>query len=45
MLELENEMYKLQNSIEVTSNRIDAIGFFSLANMLILITYITTKGF
>lgn len=37
-VELENKLNRLQNTI-------DAIGFFSLTNMLILLTYIVTKGF
>lgn len=36
--ELENKILKLQNTI-------DAIGFLSLANTLILLTWIGTKGF
>lgn len=35
---LENKILKLQNTI-------DAIGFLSLANTLILVTWIGTKGF
>lgn len=42
---LENKLLRLENTIEVTSNRIDAIGFLSLFNILILMLYITTKGF
>lgn len=38
MLELENKILKLQDTIDV-------IGFFSLIQMIILITYIVIKGF
>lgn len=38
MLELENKINKLENTI-------DAISFFCLVNSIILIIYILTKGF
>lgn len=37
-IELENKLNRLENTI-------DAIGFFSLFNLLILTLYISTKGF